>query len=141
MSEEQIEIILKEVQKLLKVDQYSKVEFKRKKFKSLLHWLAYKVGLHCCCYDLSKNMINTPISYLEVTKDYFLKYIFPKEHVLWTCAAFSDKMDEEKIRLKFENFADKYFGSAYQDPSEILEAFLKKMIPNLTKGVILFNDL
>lgn len=38
--------------------------------------------------------------------------------------------------MKFENFADKYFGSAYQDPADILEAFMKKMIPNLTKGVI-----
>ena len=53
MSEEQIEIILKEAQKLLKVDNYSKVEFKRKKFHTILHWMSYKIGLHCCCYDLS----------------------------------------------------------------------------------------
>ena len=66
MSEEQVEIILKECQKLMKVDTYSKVEFKRKKFKTILHWLAYKIGLHCCCYDLSKKVVYKPISYMEV---------------------------------------------------------------------------
>ena len=96
MSEEQIEIILKEVQKLLKVDLYSKVEFKRKKFKSLLHWLAYKVGLHCCCYDLSKKQINTPISYLEVTKDYFLIYIFTRNMYFGHALLFQIKWMKKK---------------------------------------------
>lgn len=67
MSEEQIEIILKELQRVMKVDLYSKVEFKKKKFKHILHWLGYKVGLHCCCYDLSKKMIKNPVSYMEVS--------------------------------------------------------------------------
>jgi len=57
---------LKEAQKLLKVDLYSKVEFRRKKFKTILHWMAYKIGLHCCCYDLSKKIITNPVLYMEV---------------------------------------------------------------------------
>lgn len=70
-----MEIILKEAQRMMKVDVYSKVEFHKKKFKNILHWLSYKIGLHCCCYDLimktEKNDKHHSLKYMEVTINYF----------------------------------------------------------------------
>jgi len=47
-------------------------------------------------------------------------------------------MDEENLKRRYQNFSDKFFGMVYSQQLEVLEAFLKKMIPNLTQGVKTF---
>ena len=43
LTEEQIEVILRELQKKMRVDKISKIEEKKIKTKNLLEWIAYKL--------------------------------------------------------------------------------------------------
>lgn len=47
--------------------------------------------MHNCCQNLKKQLISDPIIYSE-------------ESILWTCAAYSYKFDEELIKEKFVKF-------------------------------------